>query len=397
MQSDRVASQIDYIASEHLRDIVACLGRTEDVRFSPSNRRLAVAGFFKNKIAVFDILVATSPGSKNIALIGVTEISSTQLNYPHGVDFIDDNKVIVANREGNVCVFEIPNATGKYELAPAFVIESEDISTPGSVAVLEREDGVYETVVCNNYAHKVTRHLLDLGTRAPTKNSEVLFKRWLDMPDGICVTKDQQWIAISNQNLHTVLLYENKPSLSELSHPDGVLRGTHYPHGVRFTSDGRFLFVTSVVSPSVNLYQRDGLGWRGVRHPFSSFRALNDQDFLRGQEKPEGGGPKGIDINDAMNVLVMTCETQPLAFFDLEKILETACNERSDTNCSLSNSRLVEQKASDVVYELGQQEQIKYLQEKLRALQNSKSWRITAPLRWLLTKVRKLQNFPGPA
>ena len=99
MQIDRIAPQIDYVAPQHVRDVVASLGRTEDVRFSPSNRRLAVAGFFKNKIAVFDILIATSPGSKNIALIGVIEISSTQLNYPHGVDFIDDNKVIVANRE----------------------------------------------------------------------------------------------------------------------------------------------------------------------------------------------------------------------------------------------------------------------------------------------------------
>jgi hypothetical protein len=80
MQSDRVASQINYMASEHLRDIVACLGRTEDVRFSPSNRRLAVAGFFKNKIAVFDILIATSPGSKNIALSDRDFINSAKLS-----------------------------------------------------------------------------------------------------------------------------------------------------------------------------------------------------------------------------------------------------------------------------------------------------------------------------
>jgi hypothetical protein len=40
-----------------VRAAVAALGRTEDVKFSPSNRRLAVAGFGDHKISVFDVSV----------------------------------------------------------------------------------------------------------------------------------------------------------------------------------------------------------------------------------------------------------------------------------------------------------------------------------------------------
>jgi len=382
MQSDRVVAQIDYVASEHLRDVVASLGRTEDVRFSPNNRRLAVAGFFRNKITVFDVSIATSRGSKSIALTGATEISSTHLNNPHGLDFIDDEKIVVANREGNVCVFELPNEIGKYELAPAFVIRSENASTPGSVAVIKNGDGVYEALICNNYAHTVTRH--PLVATDSTKNNEVLLKKWLDIPDGVSVSRNKEWIAISNHDTHTVLLYENRPSLNESSHPDGILRGTNYPHGLRFTSDGRFILVADAGSPYVNIYQKEGSDWRGVGYPFISFRVLNNQDFLRGQQhNPREGGPKGVDTNDAMNLIVTTCESQPLAFFDFGAILEGACEERSscNSNYSLSNSRLHEQKALEVIHELAEQERVKELAKKLQQFQNSKFWRITAPLR----------------
>jgi hypothetical protein len=67
-------------------------------------RRLAVAGFGENKIAVFDVSIAASTPAKNIALTGVAEISSSHLNQPHGVDFIDDETIVVANRYGQPCV-----------------------------------------------------------------------------------------------------------------------------------------------------------------------------------------------------------------------------------------------------------------------------------------------------
>jgi DNA-binding beta-propeller fold protein YncE len=326
MQIDYVANQINYVASQHVRDVVASLGRTEDVRFSPSNRRLAVAGFLKDKITVFDVSIAISQNSKSITLTGAAEISSTYLKQPHGLDFIDDDKILVANRLGQVCIFELPlGATGSYELEPLAVIRSDDISTPGSVAVFRNERGAYEALICNNYVHRVTRHRLDLSAAYSTKN-KVLLSKWLDIPDSICVSKDTQWIAVSNHNNHAVFLYENNPSLNASSSPDGILR-SNYPHGVRFTSDGQFIFGASAGSPYVNIYEKGDAAWRGVRSPLMSFRVLNNENFLRGQDGRRGdGGAKGIDINNATNVLVTTCENQPLAFFDLAAILEGACS-----------------------------------------------------------------------
>ncbi len=49
--------QIDYKASDEIRAAIAELGRTEDVQFSPDNRRLAIAGMNEKKILVLDIWI----------------------------------------------------------------------------------------------------------------------------------------------------------------------------------------------------------------------------------------------------------------------------------------------------------------------------------------------------
>jgi DNA-binding beta-propeller fold protein YncE len=334
------APEVDYDAPQQVRDAVASLGRTEDVKFSPSNRRLAVAGFGENKIAVFDVSIAASTPAKNIALTGVAEISSSHLNQPHGVDFIDDETIVVANRYGQPCVFRLPvGATGRHELEPLVVIESDDISSPGSVAVISNGRGPSEALICNNYVHTVTKHRLDLNEARSIKN-EILLGKWLDIPDSICVSKDRQWIAVSNHNSHAIFLYENNPTLDASCRPDGILRG-YYPHGVRFTSDGQFIFGASAGSPFVNVYEAGTAGWRGVRSPLMSFRVLDAEDFTRGQDgRRADGGAKGIDIDNATNVLVTTCEMRPLAFFDLTTVLESASGLQRKANHGANSTAL---------------------------------------------------------
>jgi hypothetical protein len=46
---------IEFTAPQSVNDVIASLGRTEDVCFSPSNRRLAVAAFIRHRVALFDI------------------------------------------------------------------------------------------------------------------------------------------------------------------------------------------------------------------------------------------------------------------------------------------------------------------------------------------------------
>ncbi len=124
------------------------------------------------------------------------------------------------------------------------------------------------------------------------------------------MNRERRWIAISNHNTHSVLLYENTPRLSQHSEPDGVLRNLNYPHGVRFTPDDNFILVADAGAPYVNVYAKEGGSWKGNRKPVTSFRVMDETTYMRGRRNPQEGGPKGIDIDNDMTVLVMTCDEQ---------------------------------------------------------------------------------------
>jgi len=151
----------------------------------------------------------------------------------------------------------------------------------------------------------------------------MLLAKGLAVPDGIAVGPDNRWIAVSSHGGHHVLLYRNGPGLNPQSEADGVLRGVACPHGVRFTQDGKFVLVADAGAPFLHVYATDGDSWQGERDPVATCRVMDDATFLRGRYNPAEGGPKGIDIDRAMRVVVTTCEHQPLAFFDLAAILAT--------------------------------------------------------------------------
>src|SRR5438128_5718994 len=290
--------QLEYAAPEHVRDAVAALGRTEAVKFSPNNCRLAVASFLRNKIAIFEICIAVSP--RKITLTDVTEISSPYLREPHGIDFIDDEQIIVANRQGDATIFKLPSNGGNYELLPTEVIRSGDVlTTPGAVSINRKGQGFCEALICSTWGNTVTRHVLKLSERCSLESSEVLLKKWLDIPDGVSIC--EPWIAISNHNAHSVYLYDSTVLLNQYSEPAGILRCFRYPHGLQFTSDGRYMLVADVAAPYVHIYMQDRFGWRGVRNPLHSMRVLSDEDFLRGRSTDGDGGPKGIDIDNSMS------------------------------------------------------------------------------------------------
>jgi len=90
----RPSMEVRYQSSQRVDQIIASLGRTEDVSFSPSSLRLAVAAFTRNRIAVFDVEISTSPAAPHIALTAAAELSSPALSLPHGVDFIDEDTLI---------------------------------------------------------------------------------------------------------------------------------------------------------------------------------------------------------------------------------------------------------------------------------------------------------------
>lgn len=323
----------EYIAPQDVRDALRSMGRTEDVRFSPNAKRLAVACLNRNRIALFGIdIVATEAGAR-VELTSCMELSSPALHGPHGVDFIDDETLVVANREGDVTMFRLPSGGSgarSCELLPVQTWPAGRLNllkTPGSITVVNRNRDRCEILICNNSGNTVTRHVLDSGGNHA--NSDVLLRKWLDIPDGVTASRDLQWIAVSNHNTHNVLLYESLPSLNEHSDPDGILRGVYYPHGLRFSRDGDYLFVADAGTPYVlvyarDVYDRDAAGWRGVRHPAAKVQIMDEALFRSGRSSARETGPKGLDIDPGSNILVATSEFSPLAFFDVSAIVKHA-------------------------------------------------------------------------
>lgn len=319
--------QIDYDAADDVRRLIAAIGRTEDAKFSPSNNRLAVAAASRDRIAIFDIEVVGAGASPAVRLTGAVEIASPCLKYPHGLEFIDEATLIVGSRHGDVAVFALPlagNTAHQCELEPLRILPAgpqSSIRWPGSLAVVRRNPSACEFLVCNNYRHNITRHVLAADMSHGKTDGEVVLSKWLEVPDGVSVSSDGRWIAVSNHWTHGVLVYENKPSLGHDRDPDGILRSMHHPHGVRFSADGRYVFVADAGAPYVHIYAGDSENWRGVRNPMVSLRVMDDEAFLRGHVNVHEGGPKGIDLDRTATVLAVTSEHQPLAFFDLTATL----------------------------------------------------------------------------
>lgn len=372
-QHDATTSAFE-IAPDLSPSLAAALEQTkggEDVRFSPSNRRMALAKADRDAIVIVDCEIEADGHRPRVTVTGVAEHSSPYLKYPHGVGFLDDETIVVANRDGDVTVFRLPADDGRpAELTPIDPPPDrrfELVNAPGSLAIATGVDGT-EVVVCNNLGDTVTRHLLDDVSRAVT-SSQVLLRRWLDFPDGIALAADGAWMAVSNHHGRTVTLYDRSESLDEDSDPVCMLRGVSHPHGIRFDADAVHVLVADCSGPLVHVFRRDGDAWRGVQYPNLSVRVMDDDVFrLHPRCELGDGGPKGIDIDRHGDVLAVASEYQRVAFFDLSEILARS------TGRSPASARQLR-------YELEALERTRELEAHVARLKRSMSFRITAPLR----------------
>ena len=319
-----MSARLECIVSPSARAALDDLGRTEDVMFSPNGRRLAIAGFRANRLAIFDVAILQSEQVRKVIVGGVVEIESTALRNPHGLCFLDDETLAVANREGGVHLYAAPQRPPACSVQPIHTITgstSVSIRNPGSVASFPLGPDALELLVCHNYSNVVTRHVLDRRHGFASVQDDVLLRRGLQVPDGICFSSDGRWIAVSCHDTHEVLLYRRTPALNADTAPEAVLRNVICPHGVRFTPDHRHLLVADAHARYVNVYARGDAGWRGVREPCRMFPVLDRATYLQGRSNPVEGGPKGIDIDPGMTVLACTTEFQTLAFFDVGQVL----------------------------------------------------------------------------
>ena len=250
------------------------------------------------------------------------DLTSDGIGTVHGLDFIDDRTLAVANRDGLVSIVQLPpgELAGRHCRVDAVREISGSIfcklKTPGSIAARHEPGGQVSLLVCNNYTHRVTRHVVVPRFSYRVWRNKVLLRRSLNIPDGIALSNNGQWIAVSSHGTHDVKIFAAAASLGPDTEPVGTLNNANYPHGLRFTPDDRHVVVADAGAPLLHVYER-GASWSGPHDPIRSVVVLDDETFQRGRANPMEGGPKGLDIDRSGNVVAVTCEEQALAFFPL--------------------------------------------------------------------------------
>jgi hypothetical protein len=248
------------------------------------------------------------------------------------------------------------------------------LKVPGSVAMTAVTADRAELLICNNAGNTVSSHVLRRGDGSEVGASRILLQKHLDVPDGLAVSRDGRWLAISNHNTHSVLIYDRARALDKDSEPDAILRRVLYPHGLRFNADGRYLFVADAGAPHVHVFAGGADGWRGVGHPVATARVMSEPVFARCHHNAQEGGPKGLDIDRSGTVLAVSSEAQPLAFFSLNSLLEEAPHPGAELKYELEMmdiDSLARTRATESELALG----------LVNYMKNSWSWRLTAPLR----------------
>lgn len=346
---------LDVKLEPEVKEALISLGRTEDVCLCPDRRRLAIAGFKGNVILLLEVAIDRSASGVSVSLADPMQVTSPELSYPHGLDFLDPNTLIVANRTGSVTLLPLPERGSKLQAyqAGSLTVDPSDwtslLRTPGSVTVWRNPDESFsserEIFICNNYANTVTRHHFS-STGQTVARSEVLLHKWLSIPDGISVSPDGLWIAVSNHDTHCVLIYKNTAELGPESDPVGILRRVWCPHGLRFSPDGRHLFVADAGRPHVLLYSHDGSGWEGVYHPARTLEVMDPESFAQGHVSDQEGGPKGIALDMSSEVMVVSSEFQPLDFFDISEFLTPPLERQTKSEARSSEKR------AELAYEL---------------------------------------------
>jgi DNA-binding beta-propeller fold protein YncE len=328
VKPDGVApARVEFRPGAAVQEALSRLGRTEDIRFSPDKRLLAIAGYEQRKCLFLRLAIEAGPRGPAVVADDFMEITSDGISNVHGIDFIDDRTVVVANRDAKVAILRLPAGDPAGRRHHVSVLRNLSggrrgrIKTPGSLAVSRLPAGQVGVLVCNNYADRVTRHVVAPQLGYLSWRNHVLLQRGLVIPDGIAVSGDGRWLAVSSHSTRDVKIYDASAPLGADAEPAGVLRNANYPHGLRFTSDDRHLIVADAASPNVMVYDQ-AQGWAGPpRDPARSVAVLDTATFLRGHNNPEEGGPKGLDIDRTGTVVAITCEEQQLAFFTLGSIL----------------------------------------------------------------------------
>ena len=315
--------------------------RVEDVKFSPSGRALAIVA---TKGIV--LLVAVDVHSRPIRISQPTELHSTSLSSPHGIDFLSEDVIVVANRAGCVTFYRIPAVNEGEErttVAPVYSMDSiwfgrkgtkrklriRDISCgPGSVRVHRKE-----LFVCCNNSNTVTTHTYEMRQGAiDTQEGSIVAQDGLEIPDGVALSRDGRWMAVSDHDHNRVVVYRRSDHTQSCVLRDVDLR---YPHGLCFDRAGRRLYVADAGTRHVHVFATSAEWDEPMNSSAFKLLAVEPDAFHRTHEglaaeyRALEGGIKGIDVDPTGRIVATTCRHQILRFFEIRPMRPTIAK-RSD-------------------------------------------------------------------
>ena len=323
------ARQLPVIMDDTIAARLGVLGRTEDVAVSPDGRRLAIACFGPSRIALVDFTIERDHDGDRPSAALVTSavmVDCLGLSMPHGLAFIDDRRIVTANRGAELLLVDIPpvgHDAACVTVQGRLVANAGSpvpVKSPGSVAAIDAGSGLAELLVCDNDGSTLTRFVLDTYDGCAVLDSEILLRKRLNIPDSVTLSPSGEWLAISNHWSNEVFVYRYDDRLGPDDEPHGVLEGPNFPHGLRFSSDSRHIVVADSGLPYVHTYESERGDWSGRRQPVSSVRVMDDDEYLAGKYNFQEGGPKGLEFVDGDRAVVLTSEFQPLAFFDTAEL-----------------------------------------------------------------------------
>jgi DNA-binding beta-propeller fold protein YncE len=249
-------------------------------------------------------------------------------------------------------------------------------------------DRYLDLLVCNNYRHNVSRHIIQKDNGFQVVASLRLFEHDLRIPDSIAVSAGGDLVAVSNHERQRVDVFSNDAGSALRARPLFSLKVTDYPHGVRFGMDDRLILVADAGAPHVHVFARGKDGWSDAASPPVSIRVMDDDAFQRGRRNPQEGGPKGVDILSDGSLFVVSCEEVPIAFFDFR-----SCRDQllGHDIAGPRPSRLPEAQVLDVAIATmkGQHEQILALRSEIAGLAKRHQARKDNPGRKLLSLVKR--------
>ena len=149
-------------------------------------------------------------------------------------------------------------------------------------------------MICNTYADHVSRHLLDADNDWNVLYSEKMIKDNLDVPDGVALSNNGEWLAVSNNHdSHQVFIYS---LTADTVHRVGILNNVNCPHGITFANDDRTILVADASIPFIHVFESNNGDWSGKRDLTTSKRVMSDDAYILSRYDHNEGGPKGLKV-----------------------------------------------------------------------------------------------------